>query len=162
ISNTSSEGNAGMSSPKSLAADRSYLQSVLERIHEAELRSQRTPGSVTLIAVSKTKTAEAVVQAAKNGAIHFGENYVQEALKKVEEGIPSNTLKWHFIGALQTNKCKQVVGKFQTIQSVDRLDLAKAIHVRAAEAGVIQNILIQVKLGDEPTKGGLSPSEGSS
>ena len=91
----------------------------------------------------------------------LGENYVQEAVKKIEKmkSISDLKVRWHLIGALQTNKSKSVVGKFETIQSVDRWDLARALDKRAGEAGVVQNILLQVKLGDEPTKGGVDTKD---
>ncbi len=134
---------------------------MLARIRQAELRANRQPGSVELIAVSKTKSFESIMQAYSAGVTHFGENYVQEAAKKIEK-MKTLDLKgstyWHLIGALQTNKSKFVVGKFETIQSVDRIELANALNTRAQQAGVIQNILIQVKLGDEPTKTGVAPS----
>lgn len=139
-------------------ADAAKLHDVLDRIARAEARAGREKGSVTLIAVSKTKTLEAILSIASQGVVHFGENYVQEATKKIEKirlAKPDLNLKWHLIGGLQTNKSKFVVGKFETIQSVDRPELAKTLDARAAEAGVVQNILIQVKLWDEPTKGGV-------
>lgn len=135
-----------------------FVEDVLEKIAKAEAKALRPCGAVTLIAVSKTKSLELVLAAAQKGVINFGENYVQEASKKIEKVKSTHPhLKWHLIGALQTNKSKFVVGKFETIQSVDRLELAKTLNQRATEAGVIQKILIQVKLGDEPTKGGVSP-----
>ncbi len=140
----------------------SKLQDVLKRISEAEVRAGRAAGSVTLIAVSKTKSLEEMVAVAATGVLNFGENYVQEATRKIEKiktGKPEIDIKWHLIGALQTNKSKFVVGKFLTIQSVDRFELGKTLDQRAVEAGVIQNIMIQVKLGDEPTKGGVSAAD---
>lgn len=148
-SSKSSESNAGVSKINE------RVTKILERIDKAEAKAGRTKGSVTLIAVSKTKPADFVYAAAQCGVIHFGENYVQEASKKIDRLKLTPNIKWHLIGALQTNKSKSVVGKFETIQSVDRIELAKALNSRAIEAGVIQNILIQVKLGDEPAKGGI-------
>ena len=150
------ESSAGMS------ASNERLHQVLQRIEKAEKRAARTPGSVTLIAVSKTRSVEQISSALKSGVVHFGENYVQEATKKIERvKILHNdqVVKWHLIGGLQTNKSKFVVGKFETIQSVDRFELAQALDRRAQEAGVTQSILIQVKLGDEPTKGGLDAKD---
>jgi len=138
------------------------LKIILERVRHAERRANRESGSVTLIAVSKTKSADLVSAALKVGVSDFGENYVQEATKKMERVKnlhPAQTIKWHLIGALQTNKSKYVVGKFETIQSVDRFELAKSLNARAQEAGVRQNIFLQIKVGDEPTKGGASPKE---
>jgi PLP dependent protein len=154
-SNKSSDGSGGTFDVAE------QLRGVVERVRQAEIRSDRKPGSVTLIAVSKTKPAESVLSAIRSGVLDFGENYVQEATKKMEKiksQAPHAQVKWHLIGALQTNKSKFVVGKFETIQSVDRIELARTLDARASEAGVIQNILLQVKLGDEPTKGGVSPA----
>jgi pyridoxal phosphate enzyme (YggS family) len=136
------------------------ILNVQNKIIQAEKVAGRKPGSVTLIAVSKTKPADMVIAAVQKGLLNFGENYVQEAVKKVEKvksvlGSEGSKVQWHLIGGLQTNKSKLVIGKFNTIQSVDRFELAKALDARAKEAGLIQNILFQVKLGDEPTKGGV-------
>lgn len=135
---------------------------VQKKIAEAELRSGRPAGSVTLVAVGKTRTAEALVQVLNTGVTHFGENYVQEASKKIDKLkllAPGKNIHWHLIGALQTNKSKSVVGRFDTVQSVDRIELASAIDARAKEAGLVQNILVQIKLGDEPTKGGVTVTD---
>lgn len=136
----------------------SRLAEVAEKIRDAEKRAGRAAGSTVLIAVSKTKTADAVLAAIQNGIFNFGENYVQEATKKIEKikTLVDRDVRWHLIGGLQTNKSKFVVGKFETIQSVDRIELAEALNKRAGEAGIVQNILLQVKLGDEPTKGGVT------
>lgn len=154
-SNTNLESSGGMLS------DDKKLEDVLGRIARAEAKAGRPPGSVSLIAVSKTKSVEAVLGVARAGVVHFGENYVQEATRKIEKikALGEFNIKWHHIGALQTNKSKSVVGKFETIQGVDRFELAKALDARAQEAGINQKILIQVKLGDEPTKGGVPGAE---
>jgi pyridoxal phosphate enzyme (YggS family) len=136
----------------------SGLEEVLARIAASEKRVGRAPGSVTLIAVSKTKPIDSVLAAARCGVMHFGENYVQEATRKMDrmkQIAPELDLQWHLIGSLQTNKSKFVVGRFKTIQSVDRLELARALDNRAREAGIVQNIFMQVKLGDEPSKMGV-------
>ncbi len=135
---------------------------VQRKIVEAEKRSGRAPQSVTLLAASKTRSAEALLQIINSGVAHFGENYVQEASKKIEKIkvlAPEKKVHWHLIGALQTNKTKSAVGRFETIQSVDRIELAAALDARAKEAGLVQNILLQIKLGDEPTKGGVLATE---
>jgi pyridoxal phosphate enzyme (YggS family) len=152
----SSERTVGMS------LSEENLRRVLEKVRSAEERVGRTPGSITLIAVSKTKTIEDVISAARLGLNHFGENYVQEATRKMERfqaSVPDRSPQWHLIGGLQTNKSKFVVGRFATIQSVDRPELAKALNKRSQEIGIVQSILLQIKLGDEPTKGGCEPSQ---
>jgi pyridoxal phosphate enzyme (YggS family) len=139
------------------------LKKVQDKIEAAEKKAGRAKGSVILLAASKTKSVEVLLRALQGGVTHFAENYVQEASKKIEKIQNLNIdrqMHWHLIGALQTNKSKSVVGRFETIQSVDRIELAKALNSRAQEAGVVQNILIQVKLGDEPSKGGVPVSDG--
>jgi pyridoxal phosphate enzyme (YggS family) len=135
------------------------LESIRERIATAEKKVRRKAHSVSLIAVSKTKSAGAVNEAIEAGARSFGENYVQEALKKIEQVGFEKKIQWHFIGNLQSNKSKQVVGHFETIQSVDRLELALALNKAALEKAIHQKILVQIKLGGEITKGGILPEE---
>ena len=127
-------------------------------------RAAKTSQGVRLIAVSKTKPIEAVVNALRSGQLVFGENYVQEAVVKQQEvqaalrllGRTDLKPEWHFIGQLQTNKVKEVVGKFDLIHSVDRFKLAEAISKRSVEKGVTTRILIQVNVAGEETKGGTS------
>ncbi|MCC6276768.1 MAG: YggS family pyridoxal phosphate-dependent enzyme [Oligoflexia bacterium] len=132
------------------------IAGIVDRIAQAEKKSGRPQGATKLIAVSKTKSFEHIQEAYDLGLRHFGENYIQEATRKIERAKLQNLdVHWHLIGPLQTNKSKYAVGRFDTIQSVDRIDLAKILNKRAAEAQVIQKIMIQVKLGDEPTKSGV-------
>jgi pyridoxal phosphate enzyme (YggS family) len=136
------------------------LKEVQEKIAAAEKRAGRLPGSCRLIAVSKTKPIEAIKKVFQQGVGDFGENYVQEALEKMETLTAEQIEpRWHFIGHLQTNKAKSVVGRFDCIHSVDRVDLAKALNKRAAEMCVSQKILIEVNLGNEESKSGVAPSE---
>jgi len=131
---------------------------VKEQITKACWQAGRNPERVTLIAVSKKHEAKDVAYLAKLGQRDFGENYVQEALAKQEE-LQGLDLVWHFIGSLQTNKVKFVVGRFKFIQSVDRIKLAKAIESKAAQLGIVQSILLQVNVGLEPQKAGVLPNE---
>lgn len=142
---------------------RSGLLRIQEQISDACARSHRVPSSVRLIAVSKTKSAEAVMDAILVDQFEFGENYVQEAVDKQAEilklqqiaGI-DRKLKWHFIGGLQSKKVKAVVGSFALIHSVDRESLILEIEKRAAEKKVVQDILLQVNIANEETKSGAS------
>ena len=157
---TNSNPNLESSGGMSLLADN--LKKVRQRVSAAEKRAGRAAQSVDLIAVSKTKSPDMVGEAATLGVMSFGENYVQEALRKIEKCKSlqqSLHFKWHLIGSLQTNKCKLAVGMFDTIQSVDRVELAQALNNRALEAGLVQKIFVQIKLGDEPSKNGVSPRE---
>lgn len=129
----------------------SNLKSIREQMAAAALKVRRDPTSVRLIAVSKTKPLALIREAFDAGQSSFGENYVQEAVEKVEE-FPQ--AEWHFIGSLQTNKAKQVVGKFALIHSVDRAKLADELEKVASQKGIVQDILVQIHIGDEETKHG--------
>jgi pyridoxal phosphate enzyme (YggS family) len=130
---------------------------VKERITQAALRAGRNPQDIQLVAVSKTMSAETVRQAIQAGATILGENYVQEARKKIEEigHIP----RWDFIGHLQSNKAKYVVDLFDIIHSVDRLSLAKEINKLAAKQGKTMRIFVQVNISGEEAKSGIEPEE---
>ncbi len=111
------------------------------------------PEDVLLIAVSKTRTVEEISEAVEAGCRDFGENKAQELCSKYEK-LPD--VNWHFIGRLQKNKVKYLVGKVVLIHSVDSMDLALEIDKRAASAGIVQDILIQVNAAGEKQKGGVS------
>jgi PLP dependent protein len=128
------------------------LQAVRYRIAAACARSGRDPASVRLVAVTKTVPAEAVGEAFRAGQTLFGENRVQEALAKIP--AVDSRARWHLIGHLQTNKARHAVGAFELIHSVDDIRLAKELDRRAASAGVVQAVLLQVNLAGEPTKSG--------
>lgn len=125
----------------------SNIQENLDKIR-AEL-----PENVLLVAVSKTRTVEEIRWAAACGCRDFGENKAQELYEKYAE-LPD--LRWHFIGRLQKNKVKSIVGKVCLIHSVDSLPLALEINKRAEVLGIVQDILIQVNAAGEPQKGGVS------
>jgi pyridoxal phosphate enzyme (YggS family) len=117
----------------------------------------RPPGSVTMVAVSKTFPREAVEAAAGAGVTAFGENRVQEAAAKIPSVQVTTPLRWHLVGHLQTNKAKDAVALFDMIQSVDSVELATAINHRAELIGKTQDILIQVNTTAEPQKSGCDP-----
>ena len=118
----------------------------------------RDPKEILLCAATKMNDAEAVREAIRSGVDLCGENRVQELVQKQKEhaydGAPV-----HFIGHLQTNKVKQVVGKVDLIQSVDSLRLLKAIDAEAAKQGIVQDILLEVNVGEEASKSGFLASE---
>ena len=127
---------------------------VREKIAVAAKRAGRSPEDITLVAVSKRQTADALTEAIAAGLTQFGENYVQEAADKcalVSGGA------WHLIGHLQSNKAKLAVTLFDLIQSVDSIKLAREIGKQAQAVGKTQAVLLQVHLGDEETKTGLPP-----
>ena len=124
----------------------------------AALACGRDPKSIQLCAATKMNDADAVRQAIAAGVDCCGENRVQELVQKgsenAYEGAPV-----HFIGHLQTNKVKQVVGKVDLIQSVDRMNLLEAIQKEAARQGIVQNILLEVNIGNEESKSGFAVSD---
>ncbi len=133
------------------------LESIRLRIKAACDRCDREPNSLTLMAVSKTQPPEAVIAAANLGLLTFGENKVQEAKAKIP--LCPGKLRWHFIGHLQSNKCRDAVQLFQMIQSVDSLSLAQEINKRAVEAGKIIPVLLEVNLAGEASKFGYGPKQ---
>jgi pyridoxal phosphate enzyme (YggS family) len=146
----------GMSAPDLV----SNLKNVRELVARAAAKSQRPADSVRLIAVSKTKPIEMIQEAVRAGQRSFAENYVQEL---VEKSTVLPTADWHFIGSLQTNKADKVVGHCDLIHSVDRIKLAEKLNAVALQKGKVQDVLIQVRIGDEVTKHGvtLNDSEAS-
>ena len=129
---------------------------VRERCASAAERAGRSSQEITLLAVTKTVSPEYILSARESGITHFGENYVQEAKSKV--GIPplnKPDISWHLIGHLQSNKVREVVGKFAVIQSVDSLALAQEISKRAVALGIVQQLLLEVKLDANPAKFGF-------
>ena len=133
---------------------RTALGRILERIETACDRSGRARGSVRLVAVSKTFSAERVRAAFDAGQTDFGENRVQEALAKIDEVGPGP--RWHMIGTLQRNKARHVAGRFGLVHSVDGEALAGELDRRASAAGVVQPVLIQVNQAGESTKSGVA------
>lgn len=126
-----------------------------EALAEAAQRAGRAPEDVTLVAVSKLHPGSDIRALAESGQVDFGENYVQEALGKQEELADLN-VNWHFIGGLQSNKAKFVSGKFALVHSVDSRKLAQALHKKASELGVVQDILLQVNIAEEVQKSGIT------
>jgi hypothetical protein len=133
------------------------LARVRERIETAALRCGRDLLKVRLVAVIKTVEAERVRQAISAGVKILGENYVQEAQKKIE--ILGHNVAWHFIGHLQTNKAKAAVHLFDLIHSVDSLNLAKELNKQAQQQGKVLPVLLQVNLSGETTKFGAREKE---
>ncbi|MCR5747265.1 MAG: YggS family pyridoxal phosphate-dependent enzyme, partial [Lachnospiraceae bacterium] len=129
------------------------LRKVEANIQEACRRAGRDRSEVTLIAVSKTKPVEDLMEAYNAGIRVFGENKVQELCEKMEK-MPED-IHWHMIGHLQKNKVKYIVGKVDLIHGVDNEALAEEINKRAEKAGVIQDILIEVNIAGEDTKFGV-------
>lgn len=115
------------------------------------------PEGVRLVAVSKFHPVEAIRQAYDAGQLYFGESRVQELLEKIPQ-LP-NDIQWHFIGHLQTNKVKQIIGKTAMIESVDSERLLNLIDEESRKAGVVSRVLMQVHVAQEETKFGFLPEE---
>ena len=124
----------------------------------AALAAGRDPAEIQLCAATKMNDAAAVKAAVAAGVDCCGENRVQELLQKQPQGAYEGK-PVHFIGHLQTNKVKQVVGKVDLIQSVDREDLLRCIQKTAEKMGLVQNILLEVNIGNEESKSGFTPAE---
>lgn len=135
------------------------LKIIQQRINKTAERSGRLPESIRLVAVSKRHEAAAVSRAMEAGQLVFGENYLQEARKKIETIGPEPGLKWHFIGRLQSNKAKQAAFLFNMIETVDRLKLARALDHHSGEADRVMPVLLQINIGREEQKAGVNPDE---
>jgi len=130
------------------------LESVHKRIESAARRAGRDPATVTLLAVSKQHPAEAVRAAAAAGQRHFGENYLQEALAKIE-ALRDLPLAWHFIGQLQANKTRDVAQAFQWVHTLDRAKIAQRLSAQRPHYAGPLDVLLQVRLAEEAGKGGV-------
>ena len=133
------------------------LAMVEDRVKAACDRAGRSYGSVTLIAVSKTKPVRLVEQAYEYGIRQFGENKAQE-MKEKYDMLPKN-IEWHFIGHLQTNKIKYVLGRAALIHSVESLHLAEAIEAECVKKGLEADVLVEVNVAQEETKSGIRTEE---
>ncbi len=132
------------------------VQAVLAQVRQAAQEAGRSPEAVTLCAATKTQTDEAIRQAIAAGVTVCGENRVQELTAHLEAGAYAGA-QVHFIGHLQTNKVKQVVGHVDLIHSVDSERLLRAIDAQAGKLGLCQDILLEVNLAGEQSKGGVPP-----
>ena len=111
----------------------------------------------TIIAVSKKKSADLIEKAYENGILNFGENYLQEALAKISI-LEHLNISWHFIGKIQSNKCKEIAKNFNWVHTVDRYKVAKLLNDNCPLNKSI-NVLIQVNIDDEKSKNGISESD---
>ncbi len=136
---------------------RENIDTIRRRIAAACARCGRDPNDITLVAVSKTFAAEAIAEAHDAGISDIGENYVQELLAKREQ-LRGRSIRWHFIGHLQSNKVKYLVPWIHLIHAVDNVGLAREIDKRAAHAGATVNVLIEVNTTGEESKFGVQPS----
>lgn len=135
----------------------SNIRSICSKINAATLSSGRIPSTIRLVAVSKTKPASLVDEAAVAGQAIFGENYVQEFIEKAT-AVKSH-VEWHFIGHLQSNKVKYIAGLVAMIHSVDRLSLAQEIDRQWGRINKVCDILVQVNVSGETTKSGTTAEQ---
>jgi len=136
---------------------KSNLARIRERIESAARRAGRDPGTIRLVAVSKTVAPERIREAVESGVHILGENYLQEAQGKIE--VLGAGISWHFIGHLQKNKAKYAIRLFDLIHSVDSIALAEELNRAGQKQGKVQAILLQVDLSGEETKFGASEGE---
>jgi pyridoxal phosphate enzyme (YggS family) len=134
------------------------LNYLLALIRQAEVTYNRKPGSVLLLAVSKTKTSKDIAEAYQAGQRHFGESYCQEALKKQQE-LEAFDITWHFIGPVQSNKTKALATHFAWVHSVDSLKIAKRLSEQRPSALPPLNICLQVNISGEQSKSGITLNE---
>jgi pyridoxal phosphate enzyme (YggS family) len=134
------------------------FNAVQNRIRAAELRFERPPGSVGLLAVSKTQPTSAIAAVAAAGQHCFGENYPQEALNKIAE-LAALNLEWHFIGPLQANKTRGIAEHCAWAHSVDRLKVAERLNAQRPDHLPPLNVCLQVNIDQELTKHGLDEKD---
>ena len=131
----------------------SRIKLVKERVNAACIVNGRSPDSVTLLAVSKTKPIEMLREAERHGLKQFGENYADEAKEKIQQR-PALKSEWHFIGRIQSNKTQSIAQHFAWIHTVDRIKVAKRLASHCPENKILQ-ILLQVKVDSDENKGGI-------
>jgi len=144
-----------------LSRPQNYSESVratLDHISEACAAAGRNVDSVTLLAVSKGQSAAAIDSVARAGVEHFGENFLQESLPKME-ALAGRELTWHFIGRLQANKTRPVAENFQWVHGVDRLKIAERLSAARPEAMAPLQVCVQVNVSGEASKSGVAPQE---
>ncbi|MFK8042807.1 YggS family pyridoxal phosphate-dependent enzyme [Congregibacter sp.] len=134
------------------------IAKVLQQVSSAVEKYQREPASVTVMAVSKTQPADAVRSAAAIGISDFGENYLQEALEKIE-ACSDLALNWHFIGPIQSNKTRPIAAHFDWVHSVDREKLLRRLSEQRDPSLAPLNVCIQVNVSQESSKSGVAPEE---
>ena len=138
------------------------LQAVRAAIAQAALEARRAPDAVTLLAVSKTFGADAVLAAARAGQTAFGENYLQEALDKiaaVKLALPQGALAWHFIGPIQSNKTRPIAEHFDWVHTVEREKIAARLSEQRPAGLPDLNICLQVNISGEASKSGVAPAD---
>jgi pyridoxal phosphate enzyme (YggS family) len=134
------------------------LAAVRARIADSALRAGRDAQSVHLLAVSKEQPVAAIAALAAAGQRDFGENYVRDAAPKIE-ALAHSSITWHFIGQLQANKTREVAAQFQWVHTLDRERIATRLDAQRPQERGPLDVLLQVRLADEPGKGGVEPDK---
>jgi pyridoxal phosphate enzyme (YggS family) len=134
------------------------LATLKQTIARYELKYQRAPHSVSLLAVSKGQTLEKIQQAITAGQLRFGENYLQEALEKINM-LANSSLEWHFIGPIQANKTQKIAQHFHWVHSIDNINIAKRLNDHRPVNLPPLNCCIQVNISNETSKSGVSIHE---
>jgi len=137
-----------------------HAHPLYKNIIDAEKQFGRESHSVTLLAVSKNQTSKSIYNAYLSGQKAFGENYVQEALPKIQilnQHYPDNHIEWHFIGPIQSNKTKAIAENFSWVHSIDRIKIAQRLHEHRPDNLPPLNICIQINISREPAKSGILP-----
>ncbi len=128
---------------------------VQHAIARAARRADRSAADVCLLAVSKTRSAQEIAAAADVGVQHFGENYLQEALPKLKS-LAGRDITWHFIGAVQSNKTRDIARSFQWVHALDRKRIAERLNFSRRGLAPL-DVCIEVNIDDEPQKSGIAP-----
>jgi pyridoxal phosphate enzyme (YggS family) len=156
---TSTMTNDTFDKPSDSNSIATQLKSINARIKAAALANHRDPNHIQLLGVSKTKPVSDIVIAYENGQRHFGENYVQESVEKIQALQHLTDILWHFIGPLQSNKSKFIAEHFDWMHSLDRMKIAKRLHEQRSPHQTPLNVCVQVNIDDEQSKAGIAPSE---
>jgi len=145
-------------SPMSTTTLCDNIAKLLERVRLATQKSQREASDILLLAVSKTRSADDVRLAHQQGLKHFGENYLQEALTKIEQ-LQDLDLTWHFIGPIQSNKTRAIASHFDWVHSVEREKIARRLNEQRPPDMPPLNVCLQVNVSAEGSKSGVSPAQ---
>lgn len=146
------------SNPQAVVDVAARLASVRRRMADAARRYARDPQSIHLVAISKTKPATMVAVACDAGQLDFGENYLQDALGKIE-ALAARDIAWHFVGDIQSNKTRDIAAHFAWAHAVDRLKVARRLSDQRPEGALPLNVCIQVNIDGEQSKSGVAPDE---
>ncbi len=141
-----------------MTATAQALATVIQRVSAAERRFGRPPGSVTLLAVSKTRPASDIEELARAGQRAFGESYAQEAIGKIA-ALSHLPLEWHFIGPIQTNKTRSIAEHFNWVHSIDRLKVATRLSEQRPDDLPPLQVCLQVNVSGETSKAGVAPEQ---